>query len=150
MWSTPISKSTGDLVSAADWVTNTVDNPTALLPMAVEFFIDGGGAVVGACKRVSFEAPFSFDINRYTMVASPVGSIQVMIMKTAYSALPPTGASDISGGSPWCVVASAEKAQDSTLSGWTTQVNAGDIIMANVEAASEIEWCMLSLKGTRD
>lgn len=33
-WSTPITKSTGDLVSAADWNTNTSDNPLAVKAIA--------------------------------------------------------------------------------------------------------------------
>jgi len=41
------------------------------------------------------------------------------------------------------------KSQDSTLTGWTTAIAAGDCLMFNVDSITTCTWVTLSLKVTK-
>lgn len=147
-YSTPITKSTGDLVSAADWNTNTSDNILSLLPVGLNVFIDGGGAAITTGIKMFVECPFKCDIDRVTMLPDQSGSIVVDIWKDTYANYPPTDADSITASAPPTVSATT-KSQDSTLTGWTKAIAAGDILGFNVDSCTTIEFCALALKFTR-
>lgn len=147
-FSTPITKSTGDLVSAADWNTNTSDNVVALTPAGVSIFIDGGGAPISTGLKLFVEIPFKCDIDRNTVLPDQSGSIVFDIWKGTYANYPPDVGDTICAAAKPTVTATT-KSQDSTLSGWTTAIAAGDILGINVDSCTTIEFCTLALKFTR-
>ena len=147
-YSTPVTKSTGDLVSAADWNTNTSDNVIALLPVGITLFFDGGGAEITDATQLWAEIPLKCDIDRVTLLAKPSGSIVIDLWVDSYANWPPTDADSITA-SAVPTITTATKSQDSTLTGWTKAVTAGDAIMGNVDSCTTIQKCTLSLKMSR-
>lgn len=99
----------------------------------VSFIIDGGGSAITAGVKLDIVVDFACVIVGYTLIADQSGSIVIDLWKDTYANYPPTIADTIvASAKP--TLSSATKAQDTTLTGWTTTVNAGDIIRLNVEA----------------
>jgi hypothetical protein len=124
--------------SAAAFITSLSLNA------ALEISFDGGGGVIVANSKVDLEVPFNCTILRNTMLADQSGSIIIDVWKTAYSGYPPTSSNKITSSTP-PTISSAQNSQDSTLTGWTTSLNAGDTIRFNVTSATTITRCTLSL-----
>jgi len=114
----------------------------------ITFIIDGGGAEIATGEHGHLEIPFTCAINRVTMVGKPSGSIVVDIWKADYANTPPDNADSITASAP-PTISTAEKSQDSTLTGWTTAIAAGDILAFNVDSCSTIERVLISLKVTK-
>ncbi len=112
---------------------------------AIVFIIDGGGSAITTGEKGHLEIPFKCEIQRVTLLADRSGSIKIDIWKDTYANFPPTDADSICGGNE-PEISSAQKYQDSTLSGWTKTINAGDILAFNVDSAATIERVTLVLK----
>ena len=72
------------------------------------------------------------------MLADQTGSIVVDIWKDTYANFPPTDADSITA-SATPTLSSAIKAQNNTLTGWTTSIVAGDILRFNVDSATTVQ-----------
>ena len=129
-----------DLVSASDILDD--------VGLSISYVIDGGGSAISTGIKGDLEIPFGFTITRATLVADQIGSIVIDIWKDAYINYPPT-ITDTITASAKPTLSSAVKSQDSTLTGWTTAITAGDILRFNVDSASTITRCTLGLKATR-
>jgi len=116
---------------------------------AIEVIIDGGGSEITTGVKADIEVPFNCTILQATALADQTGSIQVDIWKDTYANFPPTDADSITGSNP-ISISSSNKSQDSTLSGWTTTISAGDILRFNVDSCSTITRCTISLKVRKD
>lgn len=147
-WSTPSSVSTGDLITAATWNQDVVDNTVALLPSAIEFFIDGGGAAISTGIKGVIEVPMKCDIDRGTLLADQVGDIVIDVWKTTYANYIPADSDSITASAP-LTISCADQAQDDSLTGWTKAIAAGDALMYNVDSCAIITWCLVSLKVSR-
>jgi len=112
------------------------------------FIIDNFGAAILPGEKSDIQVPFACTIQSWTALADQTGNISVDIWKTDYANYPPTVANSIVGASP-ILVSGADKATDSTLSGWTTSVAAGDILRFNVNSSSVITRLTISLKVER-
>jgi len=119
--------------------------PKTLEIVSLTFVIDGGGAVISTGQKGHLEIPFSGTIQRVTMAADQSGSIVVNIWKDTYANFPPTVGDGICGSAK-PTISSAQKSQDSTLSGWTKTISAGDILAFNVDSCSSITRVTISLK----
>ena len=80
-------------------------------------------------------------------MADQSGSIVVDIWKDTYANYPPVDGDSITAAAP-VTISSATKNQDSSLSGWTTSISAGDILGYNVDSISTCERVTVSLKVT--
>ena len=147
-WSTPSTRSTSDLITAAIWNQDIVNNPIALLPATISFFIDGGGAVLPTGVAGSIEVPFKCDIDRATLLVDQTGDVVIDIWKDTYANYPPTDADSITAAAPPTIVAGT-KDQDSTLTGWTTNIAAGSVLYFNVDSVDVVTWCLVALKVSR-
>ena len=116
---------------------------------AIEVIIDGGDSAITTGVKADIEVPFNCTILQATALANETGSIQVDIWKDTYANFPPTDADSITGSNP-ITISSSNKSQDSTLSGWTTTISAGDILRFNVDSCSSIKRCTISLKVRKD
>ena len=114
----------------------------------IGFSADGGGSVISTGLKGYTEVPYSGTITGWTMLPDQSGSCVVDIWKTDYTGAPPTVANTITGSAK-PTLTSANKAQSSTLTGWTTTVNAGDIIAFNVDSATTITKMNFILKINR-
>ncbi len=118
---------------------------------SIEVVIDGGGSTITTGVKLDVEVPFACTINRVTMLADQSGSIVVDIAKDTYANYPPTfgGGGDSITASAKPTITTATKSQDSTLTGWTTSISAGDTLRFNVDSATTIQRVTVSLKVTR-
>src|SRR3990167_14057 len=134
-WSAPISKSTCDLVTAADWNTNTVDNANALRPHGLSIVLDGGGVVITTGIKLDVEVPAKCSITAASLFADQTGSMVVDIWKDTYANFPPTVADTITASAK-PTISSAIKSQDTTLTGWTKALALGDGLRINLDSCS--------------
>jgi hypothetical protein len=109
------------------------------------FIIDGGGSAITTGQKGHLEIPFKCKIQGVTLLADQSGSIVIDIWKDTYSNFPPTVGDSICGSAK-PTLSSAQKYQDSTLTGWTKTINAGDILAFNVDSVATITRVTLSLK----
>jgi hypothetical protein len=116
--------------------------------VGIEFIMDGGGSTLTTGIKGDLEIPFNCVINRATLVADVATNLVVDVWKAPFAAFPPTGANSITGANPPTIVAGLD-AQDSVLAGWTTMVNAGDILRYNINSVSAAQRATLSLKATK-
>ena len=117
---------------------------------AIEFVIDGGGAVITTGIKSGLEVPYDCDIVAATLVSvdNTSGSIVVNVWKKAYADLPGTVADKITASAPPTITTST-KATDTTLTGWTKSLSKGDWLYVNVDSCTSIKLATLSLKVIR-
>lgn len=119
-----------------DWADNIT---------AIPFIIDGGGSAITTGVKGFIEVPFACTIQRVTLLADQSGSIVVDIWKDTYANYPPTVADTITASAK-PTISTATKAQDATLTGWTTSVAAGDVLGFNVDSITTCQRVTVSLK----
>jgi len=115
---------------------------------SITFIIGVVGTVITTGIKGDLEIPFACTINRVTLLANKSGSIVIDIWKQAYADYPPEDAQSITSSAP-PTITTAEKSQDSTLTGWTIAIAAGDCLRFNVDSITTIEQVTLSLKVTK-
>ncbi len=111
----------------------------------LQFQFDGGGAAITANSKLDFEIPVAGVITQATCLADQSGSIVFDVWVDTYANYPPTVADTITASAK-PTISSATKAQDSTLTGWTTTLAAGSTMRVNVDSITTITRCVLSLK----
>jgi hypothetical protein len=122
---------------------------TKLSVAAFTFRLDGGGvAITTGAKKVLFRVPFACTITSWELVADVAGSIVLDLWRDTYSSFPPANADSITGSAKPTLTAS-DKAQSSTLTGWSTSLAAGDYIEIEVESAATITVAVLTLNLSR-
>jgi hypothetical protein len=112
---------------------------------SITFIIDDGGSVIATGIKGDLEIPFACTIQAVTLLADQTGSIVIDIWKDTYAAYPPTVADTITASAK-PTLSSALKSQDTSLTGWTTSISAGQILRFNVSSASAVTRVTLSLK----
>lgn len=114
----------------------------------ITFVIDGGGSVITTGVKMDLEIPFACTINSATVLLDQSGSIVLDIWKDTYGNYPPVvGDSITASAKP--TVSGATKSQDSTLTGWTTSITAGQTLRVNVDSIATATRATLSLKVTK-
>lgn len=83
-------------------------------------------------------------ITRWRLASKEIGDLVIDIWKSDFAGYPATVANTITAGS-LPTLSGAQIAEDTTLSGWTTQVSAGDIFRFNVDSLSGITKATLTL-----
>lgn len=119
--------------------------PTRIKTLTITFIIDGGGSAITTGQKGHLRIPFACTISRVTMLADQSGSIVVDIWKDTYNNFPPTDADSIAA-SAVPTITTAQKSEDSTLTGWTTALSADDILAFNVDSCTTITRVIISLK----
>ena len=123
---------------------DSVANSTA----SISFLIDGGGSALETGIKGDLEIPFDCTITQATAMADQSGSVVVDVWKDTYANFPPTDADSITASAP-ITISSSTKSQDSTLTGWTKTISAGDILRFNVDSCTTITRVVISLKITK-
>lgn len=119
---------------------------------SISLVFNNGTSALSAGQYVDVVVEYACTITQVTTLADQSGSVVIDLRKCTYaqfddSTHPVSGDSICASAKP--TLSSAVKAQDNTLTGWTTSVSAGDIIRAYVESATSITQATLSLKVTR-
>jgi hypothetical protein len=103
--------------------------------------IDGGGSVITTGVKGFVVSPATCTITSATLLSTDAsatsGSIVIDVWKDTYANYPPANADSITASAP-PTLSSANKSQDSTLTGWTTSVTAGDVLGFNVDSVSTV------------
>jgi hypothetical protein len=119
-----------------------------LSTVAIAFVIGGGVSTITTGVKGDITIPFACTITEWTILADQSGSIQIDIWKDSYANYPPTVADTITASAK-PLISAATKGQSSTLTGWTTSIDAGDTLRFNVDSVSTCTRVTLSLKVAR-
>jgi hypothetical protein len=114
----------------------------------INFIIDGGGAVPGTGIKGDLEVPFACTITASRIVADVSGSAVVDIWKDTYANFPPVDGDSITA-SATPILSSAIKNQDTTLTGWTTSIAAGDWLRFNLDSVTTCKIITVTLTVTK-
>jgi hypothetical protein len=109
------------------------------------FVIDGGGSAITAGVKGHLRVPFGCFVDRVTLTADQVGSIQIDIWRSTYADFPPVDAGSITGGHEPAIVDNS-KYDDSVLTAWSKSLNAGEILAFNVDSAATITRVTVNLQ----
>lgn len=110
--------------------------------------IDGAGSTITTGVKGYLRVPYNCTITSVELVANASGSIVVDVWKDTYANFPPVvGDTIVASAKP--TLSSAQKSQDTTLTGWTTSLTEGDYLAFNVDSATTVSRVTLSLVVTR-
>ncbi len=118
---------------------------------SLNFVINDGGGVItpgvkGYCDLV---VPFACTITQWALYTDVSGSIEIDIWRDSHNNYPPTVADSITGSGTKPNVVNTNKGIISNPSGWTTALNAGDILRINVVSAATLTRATLALRTSR-
>lgn len=136
---------TGTVVLPAGTVTDAMISTSAdVLLDSKGITIDGGGSAITTGLKGYLEIPYNCTITGVTMLADVSGSAVVDIWNADYASYPPTVTETITASAK-PTISAATKSKNTTLTGWTTSVLAGDVLAFNVDSASTITRLHVSL-----
>jgi hypothetical protein len=114
---------------------------------AITFTLDGGGsAITTGAKGFIPVKRGNFYITSAETAADQSGSIIVDVWSDTYDNLLPTDADTITASAP-PTLSSVQKITDSTLTGWTRWIPAGNYVRANVDSATTVTYVTVTLVG---
>lgn len=119
----------------------------ALNKYKVGVTIDGGGSAISTGVKGYTSIPKSGTITKVRLLADVNGNAVMDIWKDTFANYPPTVADTITAAAK-PTLAAANKYEDTTLTGWTTAVTAGDVLGFNVDSAATITRLTLELEIT--
>lgn len=114
----------------------------------IPFVANNNGTVFNTGILGEIEVPFACTITGVALLAGQTGSIVIDIWKDSYANYPPTDADSITASAP-PTISNSIKSVDTTLTGWTTAVAAGDILRFNIDSVTSITRFTLSLRVKR-
>jgi hypothetical protein len=106
--------------------------------------IDGGGSAITTGVKGYSAIPVTGTIVRARMMADQSGSAVIDVWKDTFANYPPTNADSITAAAP-PTLSAQDHSDDTTLTGWTTAVTAGDVLGFNVDSAATITRLTLEL-----
>lgn len=92
--------------------------------------------------------PFACTITAVTVLADVAGSLVVDIWKDTLANYPPTVADSICGSNK-PTLSAARTYEDTSVTGWTTSISAGDCLRFNVDSSETVTWFQVHLKIER-
>jgi len=136
----------GDVVVSGSGATWLIE--AALKTSVVGATFDGGGSVVAAATVVYVQVPYACTIVEAVALANISGNAVVDVWKDTYANYPPVDADSITSATPVTLTA-AVKSANSTLTGWTKAIAAGDVLAFNVDSCSAATRLQIQLKVIR-
>ena len=113
---------------------------------SVGITIDGSGAAITTGVKGYVVVPYGATITGWYLIGNPSGSLVIDVWKA--SGAIPTVANTIAGTEK-PTLSSAQLANDTDLSSWTTGIAAGDVIGFNVDSCSGCTWASLVIAVTK-
>jgi hypothetical protein len=121
----------------------------SIFPGEVSLLVGNGTDVITTGIKADLRWPFSGTLTRWTLLADIAGAIVFDIWKDTFANFPPTVADTITASAKPTLTASDDEAESTTLTGWTTAFNEGDIFRFNVDSVTTIRRVTLGLKYLR-
>jgi len=118
------------------------------MPSGLEYTISNLGSVLITGVQPYLTVPYAATITGASMVCAPTGSLSVDIWRCSYSQFDsgithPVVADSITGGNPLSI--SSDSKTTSTLSGWNTSLNQGDVLAFNIQSAASVTSATITL-----
>lgn len=139
--STSATNAASSASGAATSASNAAASAASLTNAAqasIGYTIDNGGTVISTGRIGNgVRVPFNCTITSVTLIADQVGSAVVDIWKDSYANFPPTAGDSICASAK-PTLSSARTSLDSTLTGWTKSIAAGDVLFFNVDSVTTI------------
>ena len=107
--------------------------------------IDGAGSAITTGVKGFLRVPYDCTILEATLLADQACDVVIDVWRDTYANAPPTDADTITASAP-PTLSSAAKATDTTLTGWTKTITAGDVLAFNVDSAATITRVTLLLR----
>lgn len=126
--------------------TIALANPN--ITVSVSGVFSGAGVALVAPQTSFIYVPYAGTITAATIIADQTGSAVVDVWKVPLASVPATSANSIAA-SDLPTLSSAIQHTDTTLTGWTTTVNAGDVIYFHLSSASTITQLEVTLSISR-
>lgn len=145
-WKTPAGG--GDLLAennlsdVASAATSRTNLGVANGQITVSF--DGGGSAIAENSQIELIVERACTILEWSMVGDQSGSVTVDIWRDIFPTIPDNADSITGGNEP--ALSLGQTATDATLSGWTTALNAGDLLIFNAESITSVTRATLVLK----
>lgn len=120
----------------------------------IELRLNGNGfAITTGIKRPYYEVPWACTITKARVFGDQSATATVDILRTTYTdfdagSTHPVAGDKISASAPMSLSAGV-KSEDSTLTGWTKTLAAGDVICPNVLSNNNAQYLTLVLEVTR-
>ena len=127
--------------------TITIPGLTGVTFSIVAVF-DAGADAISGNPEVDVVTPAAGTLVSWTLLADAAGSAVIDIWNDAYADFPPTVADTITAAAK-PTLASALKATDSTLAGWTIALAVGDVLRFHLDSSSTVKRLELTLTYTR-
>ena len=148
----PTGKSPGDLITAANWNQDVVNNVIALTPAGVTFVIPGGGAVITTGDKGEFEIPFKcllagVRLGGFAGPSTAVMSVNIDIRKTSNRDAGYPNSTGSLADSTGFIIASDNYGERT---GLTDQLAAGDWLSVYVNSATTTQQVSVSPRLTRN
>jgi hypothetical protein len=115
---------------------------------SVEFIIDGGGSAITTGNKGDIRFPYACTLSGVYLLADVSGSIVLDLWKDTLANFPPTVADTITASAK-PTLSSATNSSDTTMTGWTKSITAGDIIRVNVDSVATVTRVAMILTFTR-
>lgn len=116
------------------------------LVCVVGITIDGGGSAPSTGTKGFIQVPFAATITGWTIIADQSGSCSIGVKKSTFAAFPTTS-SIVASAPP--TLSSQQNATSTTLTGWTTTINAGDVLEFDLSSVSTCQRITLELQISR-
>ena len=134
-------------------IPGPLTGPTGPNSSAMIAVIDGAGSVIVPGLKGYVEVPFTGVLSQVDMVADRSGNIVVDIWKCTYAQFDagnthPVATDKITASTP-PTINGGVKSTDITLAGWTTALNAGDVLGFFVTSGLNIQRVTLTMKYNR-
>lgn len=123
-----------DASQVASFVSNT---------RTLNFVIDGGGSVITTGKKGVIVLDGDYTVTGWTIIADQSGSIVVDVNRATYANFPTTASI---AGSELPTLSTAQKAEDLTLSSWTTSLSARDVLEFEVDSVTTVTRVTVALR----
>jgi len=136
---------TGKLIKDSTQTIQNVIDAASATTRTVGITIDGGGAEITTGVKGFIQFPIAGTIVAATLLADQTGAIVIDVWKDTLANYPPTNADSITASAP-PTIGSGTNSRDTTLTGWTTAVAAGDVFGFNVDSVTDIERVTLILE----
>lgn len=146
----PSSPTNGDVWTTTSGVLSRVNGVTYKIggeTRQISFVIGDGTNVITTGRKAGIQIPFDCVITGWSIFEDTAtsSSIVVDIWKDSYANFPPV-VGDTIAASAKPTLSAATKAENNTLTGWTTAVTAGDFIAPNVDSVTSAKRVVVVLR----
>jgi hypothetical protein len=140
-----ITQLTGDVTAGPGSGSQAATLANSKKTFVIGITVDGGGSALTTGEKGYRSFPVAGTIIGVRLFADQSGSIVMDIWKDTYANFPPTNADSITAAAK-PTLSAAQKYEDTTLSGWTTSVSAGDVFAFEIESITTITRITLELQ----